>query len=83
MFSLQIMHFPLLENNISDVSSGNVDDGVCAAPSPWKSVHLQTSSSPHRASSPVKKLLHCCFGADTALTSELPSAPTRWKHHNE
>lgn len=83
MLWLQILHFSLLQNDISDVSAGNVDDGAFAPPFPWKSVHLQTSSSPRRASVPVKLLLHCCSGADTSPTTEPPSAPTRWKHHNQ
>lgn len=69
----------LSKNLISDVSAGKVYGGVCTAPlsSPCRWARLQTSSSHPRASSPDKPTLHCRCGADTALTSWPPSAPTK------
>lgn len=67
------------KNLISDVSAGKVYGGVCAAllSSPCRWARLQTSSSHPRASSPDKPSLRCRCGADTALTSWPPSAPTK------
>ncbi len=81
-FSILMSHL-LPQNDISDVSAGKVDAGVCAAPSPWRLDRLQTSSSRLRASSADNPPLHCRCEADTALTYEPPSAPTKRRHHGQ
>lgn len=69
-------------NYISDVSAGSFGVGLRAAPFPQRSFHLLTSSSRPRAYPPGKLPLRCLCGAESALTYEPPSAPTKRRHQN-
>lgn len=69
-------------SDISGASAESLGVGVCAATFPQRFFHLLTSSSLVRACRSGKLLLRCRCGADSALTYEPPSAPTKRRHQN-